>query len=190
MGFIDRYIEAVKHRESHPLFDKWVAISLITAACGRNVWSYKNDVTFYPNLYILLAGPSGKIRKSTAIGPASEIIPELKPGINLVSQKSTPEGLLSQLDTNQIDSTEPGSPITTNCMGYLIVSEFVSFLNKRSYEAGMDHCMLELFDCPPRYEYNTRTKGKIVLKDGGMNILACSTLDAMRKALPKECIGS
>ena len=59
--------------------------------------------TIYPNMYIILIGPSGRCRKGTAMRMGFEILKNV--GVKVVSESITREALIRQMKTsvNSVD---------------------------------------------------------------------------------------
>lgn len=77
MNFLEAFAAWIGRTEAPPAFVEWGALSLLAAACG-NRWyvpyRYGNDdVHLYPNLYVMLLGPSLS-HKSFVISRVKEIL--------------------------------------------------------------------------------------------------------------------
>ena len=76
-NWIDAFMLYTHNTEPPTLFRKWTAISCIAAAMQRKcVVEWGTSLTFYPNLFIVLVGPSAT-GKGTAMNPGLDIISEL-----------------------------------------------------------------------------------------------------------------
>ena len=71
--WINTYLAYTDNTEPPHLYKEWVAVSVIASALQRKVFLEWGPMTFYPNMYIILCGPSGKARKSTAMGPGMKL---------------------------------------------------------------------------------------------------------------------
>ncbi|KKL16209.1 hypothetical protein LCGC14_2497870, partial [marine sediment metagenome] len=72
--WVSGYIEYSQETESPLSYHVWTGISLLAAALQRRVyirWGYE---ILYPNMYIVLVGPSGKCRKGSAMNLGKDII--------------------------------------------------------------------------------------------------------------------
>ena len=93
--WIDAYMTFTENTEPAELFRKWTAVSVICAALRRKCRLDWGSLTFYPNMYIILVGPSGS-RKGTAMDPAYEIACEIA-DIKMAAEATTRESLIRQL---------------------------------------------------------------------------------------------
>ena len=59
MTFLDRYIQTAGVTFTPPAFHRWACLSLVAAALADRVWLEKLKKHVYPNLYVMLVGPSG-----------------------------------------------------------------------------------------------------------------------------------
>ena len=60
--------------ETSPLYLTWVGYATLSAIIGRRIYSHLGFTTIYPNLFIILVGPSGGARKGEAMKPAKRLI--------------------------------------------------------------------------------------------------------------------
>ncbi|KKL20109.1 hypothetical protein LCGC14_2458730, partial [marine sediment metagenome] len=89
------YLEYTGDQESPSLFHLWVGLSVIASALGREVWINRGYYTLFPNMYVVLIGASARVRKTSAIRIGYELFREALPNNTLISQKITPEALIS-----------------------------------------------------------------------------------------------
>ena len=143
----------------------------------------------YPNMYIVLIAGSGRMRKSTAIGVTRDILEQLSPPPNLISQKVTPEALLDAMHNT---GTQPDKTITigktTDCRGYLVTDELTNFLNHTSID--MVPMLTEFYDCRNKFSYQTKSRGLEPVTNSQLGILAATTPEELRKSIPEEVIGA
>jgi len=64
------------------------------------------------------------------------------------------------------------------------------FLNKKSYERGMATLLINLFDCKKEIAYETLKRGREVVPNACLTLLAGSTADLLRDAVPADAVGS
>ena len=111
---------------------------------------------------------------------------EVNPPPNIIAQMITPEALIEAV---KIVNPEDDTTIQSKCEGFLIVDELSNFLNKKTYDAGIGHILIPLYDCKDHFEYRTKTKGKVRLENACLGILAASTPDWIKAAIPEDSIG-
>ena len=107
--WIDGYVEFTDNSESPENFRRWTAISTIAAALQRKCFVEWGTITWYPNMYIVLVGPSGA-RKGTAMGPAYDMLEELN--IPMAANATTLQALIRRRkDTNHTEVKDSGEMI-------------------------------------------------------------------------------
>ena len=113
--WLDAYMEYTSNSEPPTLFRKWTGISVIAAALQRKCYVDWGMLTFYPNLYIILVGPSGT-RKGTAMYPGQDLLREL--GIPLAADATTLQALIRRLkETNNTQiNPDTGVPVFHSSM--------------------------------------------------------------------------
>lgn len=186
-NFLINFLKLAKGTEIPQIFAFWSGVAAISASLGRRVWLDMGPYTIFPNFYIVLVAPSGQFRKSSSVRLASGLLKELVPRPNLISQNLTPSALMEAMNANQ--TTEGTKLAVTTATGFAIVDELSTFLNRKSYEAGLASMLIEFYDCPADYEYRTRARGIERLEQPCLGILSASTVDWIRDAIPPEAVG-
>ena len=108
--WITSYLRYVDNTEPPNLYKEWVAVSVIASCLQRKCYLDWGPMTFYPNMYIVLTGPSGKARKSTAMGPGMKLLREM--GVKLAAESITREALIRELKTSNATQVDPVSGAT------------------------------------------------------------------------------
>lgn len=179
--WISNYVKYTDESEAAEVFRRWVAISSVAAALERKVWVNWSDLWFYPNLFVILIGPSGS-RKNTAITPARKMLNEID--IVMAAQSSTREELMERFDTGvQIN---PDGVIGEHASITMINEELYMFLGEENKELIQD--LTGLYDSPDEFEKATKTQGKNELVNVCFNLLGGMTPNLMQDALPKFAI--
>ena len=186
-NFILDFIDYCKETEIPGLFSLWCGISTLSCALSRRVWLDMGHYQVYPNLYIILVAGSGRCRKSTAIDQAANLLEEMEPKPNLISQKITNEALIEAIkitETNDHDHF-----LRETAEGFVIADELSVFLNAKSYEAGLASTLIQFFDCKKVFKYHTKGRGIEKLTNICLGMLSASTVDWIRSAIPFDAIG-
>lgn len=122
MSFIDLVLESTKEYEAPRRFYYWAALSSISAVLKDQVWfDMAKAYKLYPNLYVLLYGPSG-VRKGPPISLAERIVKAVN-ATRVINGRSSIEAVLKELGTF---STEPGRGLVKDSCGFLVASELSS----------------------------------------------------------------
>lgn len=140
----------------------------LAGAVGSNVWWYGGGARVqWPNLYVLLVGPSGT-RKSTAVDLPTAPLASAVPGC-LLDREFTPERFIRLL------AAHPAAVLKE--------SEFSSLLERMNsnYMNGMKQRLTDLYDCHERYDRSVQGTGGqgelISIVKPSLSILAASTVD-------------
>ena len=185
--WIDGFMEMTDNSEPPTLFRKWAAISAIASALQRKVrLELGLSLTFYPNLYIVLVGPSAT-GKGTAMKFASDIIEQI-PTIRLSAQATSLQALIRRMkDTNLTDVNIETGEQTYHSSLTIFSTEFTVFLGYHNQELIAALC--EWYDCHNRWTYETIARKKEEVVGVWVNLFAGTTPDAIQASLPIESIG-
>jgi len=185
--WIDGFMELTDNSEPPLLFRKWAAISAIAAALQRKVrLELGLSLTFYPNLYIVLVGPSAT-GKGTAMKFASDIIEQI-PTIRLSAQSTSLQALIRRMkETNLTDVNIETGEQSYHSSLTIFSTEFTVFLGYHNQELIAALC--EWYDCHNRWTYETIARKKEEIVGVWVNLFAGTTPDAIQASLPIESIG-
>jgi len=175
------YLEYTRNQESPSMFHLWTGVSTIAATLERKVFIDRGYYKLHPNIYIVLVGASARVRKSTAIGIASNIYKEAFPDASMFAQKITPEALIGMLKEN--------FTVKGVSAGYIISDELSVFLGNSAKDTSLIALLTKLYDCGDKFDYHTIVRGKELCEKPCCNMLAGTTPDWIRLALPIESIG-
>jgi hypothetical protein len=180
-NWIETYLEYTDNQESPKSFHQWVAVAIIGAILKRRVWIPRVKYTIYPNLYVILIAGSAKCRKSIALSIGVKLMRAMKQPPSILAQKITTEALIQTL--------EEGKETHGSCCGLAVASELSVFLGVDSMKSGLLAALTDLYDGHIDWHYRTRSRGKEELKEVTLSMIAASTKDWLRNALPKSAIG-
>ncbi len=185
--WLDSFMLLTENSEPPLLFRKWTAISAIASALQRKVRVELGlSLTFYPNLYIVLVGPSAT-GKGTAMKYASDIIEQV-PSIRLSAQATSLQALIRRMkETNLTDIDLATGDQQYHSSLTIFSTEFTVFLGYHNKELISALC--EWYDCHERWSYETIARKKEEVIGVWVNILAGTTPDAIQSSLPIESIG-
>lgn len=187
-NWLDGFMLLTENSEPPILFRKWTAIATVAAALQRKV---KVDIgislTFYPNFYIVLVGPSAT-GKGTAMKYASDLIDQV-PSIHLSAQATSLQALIRRMkETNLTDiDIETGDQIYHSSLT-VFSNEFTVFLGYQNRELIASLC--DWYDCPSRWTYDTISRDKEMIIGCWVNLLAGTTPDSIQEAFPSAAIGA
>lgn len=185
--WIAGFLFLTSNSEPPMLFKKWTAISAIASALQRKVRiEWGTSLTFFPNLYIVLVGPSAT-GKGTVMNFALDIMTKV-PAIRLSAQATSLQALIRRLkETNLTDiDFETGEQQFHSSMT-IFSKEFTVFLGYHNRELMSSLC--DWYDCDPRWKYETIARKTEEIIGVWVNILAGTTPDSIQSSLPIESIG-
>lgn len=185
-GVLEAFCKYTEDTEVPAVFAVWSAIATVSAVLGRNVFVDQGFFVIYPNIYTVLVAGSAKCRKSTSIGIAEDFLKEVRPQINLLSQKMTPEGLIAAL--GGMFGSEGDTQVIPAAIGIAIVDEFSTLIDKNSFKNGMIALLTDLYDAKD-FEYLTRSRGKEMVRNPCLSILGGSTIQWIKESIPVISIG-
>ena len=145
---------------------------------------HMGTLTWYPNMYIVLVGPSG-CRKGTAMNFSLDILDEI--GIKLASEAITREALIRELKTSSASHVDPLTGRMFHHASLTIFSpELTVFLGYQNSQLMSD--MTDWFDCRNRWTYRTKNQGTDEIIGVWVNLLGGTTPGLVRETLPNVAI--
>lgn len=184
--WISGYLEYADESEPPTSYHTWVAISLLASTLQRCVffkWGYE---TIYPNMYIILIGPSGKCRKGTAMRMGFEVIKEV--GIKIVSESITREALIRNMKTAVNSFVDPHDrKVYYHCSLSCISEELSVFLGQSDIKFLAD--LTDWYDSKDKWTYETKNSGIDSIQGLCFNLLGATAADWLISILPQEAIG-
>jgi hypothetical protein len=114
------------------------ALAVVSTLLGKRIYLPYGGIPLYPNLWVLILGPSSSFRKSTIVGKAQATIGDFEPTA-IFPEDFSRERFLEHL------SEHP--------QGLLVSSEFGNMLAlfSRDYMTGTKEMLSHLYDSPPKY---------------------------------------
>ena len=188
--WIDSFIEYTKDLESPLLYREWVAISVLAATLQRRCYIKLGTMTFYPNMYIILVGPSG-VRKGTAMRPGCSMLKQIS-GVHLASESVTREALIRSLKRIAGQVIDPDTQTSQSHSPITIYSEeFTVFLGYNNLTLISD--LADWYDCGKgafgEWTYETKSQGIDNIVGIWVNLIGATTPDLIASALPRDTIG-
>lgn len=183
--WLDSFLRWTENSESASTFRLWTGISCVAAALQRKCWVQWGALTFYPNMYIILVGPSGS-RKGTAMGPGNALLTDI--GIKLAAQSTTRQALIRRLKNSTYNHVDPISKEVSFHSSLTVFSEeFTVFLGYQNRELMADLC--DWYDCKRVWTYETKNMGTDEVVGVWVNLIGATTPSLIRSSLPQDSIG-
>ena len=184
--WITAFVEYTSCNSEPPeMYRMWSAISTIAGVLQRKCKLEWGMLTFYPNMYIVLVGPSG-VRKGTAMAPAQEMLDQL--GIKMAAEAITREALIREL--KNANSNE--SDITTGKMLFhssltIFSPELTVFLGYNNEQLMSD--LTDWYDCRNKWTYRTKNMGTDEIIGVFVNLIGATTPDLIIATMSLKAIG-
>lgn len=186
-NWIDAYMQYTEDTESPDIYNKWVALSMLSTAIQKKIVLHVGRLRIHPNIYVVLVGPPGS-RKSQAIDYGKEL---LKP---LTKVKTNPSKCTTELLINRIANSKQREMIngkdTVHTSFSIISDEFETFLGYKGKNDGMIGFLTDIFSGGnPNFEYETISRGKDTLENPYISLLAATTPSSLSNSLPLGAVG-
>lgn len=171
--------------ESPVVYFKWVGLSVIAAALQRRCYM-QWETKVYPNMFIILVGPAGGPRKTTAMRPG-KILMSNEPTIKLSADSITREKLIRRMaEVSEIEQLSDGAVLKHSSFT-VCSSEFTVFLGYKNEQFLAD--LTDLYDCADSWIYDTKGSGTDEIVGVCLNVLGATTPEHLQHALPVISIG-
>lgn len=156
-----------------------IATGLFTVASvlKRKVWFPREllgSYSLFPNLYIIVVGPQGVVKKSTTLDYAQDLLSNLE-GITLTSEAMSWSMLIKVL------SETPDHAVS------VVSDEFATFVGVTKIE--MFDLLTNLYGGRLKHDLETRARGKESVDRPCINLLAATTPTALTSLMPEHVIG-
>lgn len=183
--WLESYLIYVDNSEPPYTFKLWTGISVIASCMRRKCVLKWGSLTFYPNMYIVLVGPSGS-RKGTAMGPGADLLSDI--GIKVAAESITREALIRELKQSN-DTQVDASTGTMHLHSSLTIfsEELTVFLGYNNQALMADLC--NWYDCRKSWTYRTKNMGSDEILGVWVNLMGATTPELLQTTLPRDAIG-
>lgn len=202
-GWLGTYLRWAQEGEVPLGMHFWSAVSLLGAACKRNVFMDRGSFFLYPAHGVLLVGHSG-LRKTQALTALKQVLTSTNrladkwwqhqtsrppqevpfffdkdPRLNLLPNDVNFLGLLKKLrggiEAKFEDSIVRLSKVQDSC-GLLCLGELGSMLSKDGFSIGKTiDTLIEMLDAPDYYHYSSEKQGEVKLENVALSLVAATT---------------
>jgi hypothetical protein len=163
-GWFEWYAEYTAKTESPLSYHIFSSLVALGSAIGRRAYLNMGFYRLYPNYCAVLIGPTGRVKKTSAVNIAKNIIEKcsLAP---IMADKLTPEALAGALK-------ESGQQ-------FIYAPEFSVFFGKQKYNEGLTTLIIRLLDCPDKFVVRTMGRGAEEVENVALSVLGGSTLSLL-----------
>lgn len=188
-NWLDAYLRYTENSESPVSYHTWCGLSVIAGALQRKVYlNWGLGQVIYPNLYVVLVGPSGRTRKGVAIGIAKDILKQT-PGISITPESSSGrEAMIKAMQRALVNFQDPSDgKVKFHCSVTAFSEELSVFLGQGniSYLSNLT----DWYDSKDDWEYETVGRGKDSLQGLCLNLMGATAPDWIQSMIPQEAIG-
>jgi hypothetical protein len=177
-NWLMKYGEYTIESESPEQFHLWTGLSILGSAVRRNVWLNQGTHILYPNMYVILIGPPGRVRKSTSIRLGRHLLLGLD-GIHFGSDSCTREDLIKSLGKISVMAKQAAMTIHSTELSSLIEPSGIKMIQ----------FLTDIFDGDIKWQYSTKHQGKDLIENPVLNILAATTPTWIADGLPADVVG-
>ncbi len=181
--WIESYLDFTDNSEAPKIYHEWVAVSVIASVLQRKCW-LEWEKPIYPNLYIVLVGPSG-CRKGTAMYFGASFLREA--GIKLAAEAITREALIRELNGSTVFSTTPNGEQEMHASLTIYSEELTVFLGYNNIQLMQD--LADWYDCRSTWKYVTKNMGTDDIVNVWVNLIGATTPQLIQSALPQDAVG-
>ncbi len=147
----------------------------------------------FPNMYIVLVGPSGRCKKGTAMNMARDLLTGLST-VKITADSVTREAVIKNMMDAESSFTDPDGLMKSSVGGLCIHSSLTVFSDELSVFLGQNDIkflsnLTDWYDCKEVWKYDTRGRGEEEVKGVCINLLGGTAPDWFRSILPEEAIG-
>lgn len=184
--WLDAYLEFCKDSEPPQSYHVWAGMSTIAGALQRRVYMRWGRSTIYPNLYVILVGPSGRAKKGTALEFAKPFLHHIR--IPTIEGAITREKLIRRMGEAATPIPDPStSAMVMQCAVTYVSPELSVFLGQGNLKLLADLC--DWYDSPSKWVYDTKGQGTDTIEGVCFNLLGATAPDWLPSILPKEAVG-
>lgn len=187
--WLTKYIEYTENSESPISYHTWCGLSVIAGALQRRVYlKWGLGRIIYPNLYVVLVGPSGRTRKGVAIGIAKDFLKKI-PGISVTPESSSGrQAMIMAMKRAIVNFQDPSDgKIKFHCSITAFSEELSVFLGQGDI-AYLSN-LTDWYDSKDDWEYETIGRGKDSLQGLCLNLLGGTAPDWIQSMIPHEALG-
>ena len=187
--YLEDYAILTAGNEAPTKFHRWAALSTLSHAVGRKVWTDWGILgKIFPHIYLVFVGDPG-IKKSTAMNIAKQLVLNLK-DIPIAGESITRESM-TQLLGNETSRCAKvykweDKPVRYSQLS-IFANEFVNLLNSGGNPIGMIDFFTDVWD-QEVFRVETKNKGTDVILNPYVSILGCLTPETIRMLMAQKVI--
>ena len=192
LNFYKLYQHCMGRSEVPPIFHYWCCVSMIAAILEDRVYfDFYKDRPIFPNLFIMLLGPSGGC-KGLAISEAVDLVDRTSSVVvNKYRGSITAPRLVDKLG-GRIEKKDDQSCVIDDAKLWLVMDELANDVGAGGpiMVRGFLTMMTELYTGHYVFETGTRMHGDVTVDNACVNWLPGTTKAWLKKVLTKDMVDS
>lgn len=187
--WLDAYLEYTENSESPKSYHTWCGLSVIAGALQRRVYlNWGLGQVIYPNLYVVLIGPSGRTRKGVALGIAKALLKNIKTVSIAPESSSGRQAMILAMKRSFMNFQDPSDgKVKFHCAITAFSEELSVFLGQGDI-AYLSN-LTDWYDSKDDWEYETVGRGKDTLQGLCLNLMGGTAPDWIQSMIPPEAVG-
>ncbi len=187
--WLTSYLQYTENTESPISYHTWCGLSVIAGALQRRVYlNWGLGRIIYPNLYVVLVGPSGRTRKGVAIGIAKDFLKKV-PGVTVTPESSSGrQAMIMAMKRASMNFLDPTDGMVKFHCGVTAFSEELSVFLGQGDIAYLSS-LTDWYDSKDDWEYETIGRGKDSLQGLCLNLVGGTAPDWIPSMIPQEALG-
>lgn len=183
--WLEAFVNYASFSETPAKFSYWSGVAAIAGALERRVWVDQGRYKLYPNFYTVLVAKAGKVKKSSSVRDALSLLREVE-GINFGPDSITWERLVERMAKTATAENAGFSLDQANTTYSAItadVDELSTFLDPSN--KGLVSALIKLWDCPDKFDRETRMYGIEFIERPCLNMIAGTTPSWIKDSFDK-----
>jgi Protein of unknown function (DUF3987) len=188
--WLEAFLTYTEYGEAPEHMCYWSGVSAIAGALQRRVYFDQSpNFIWYPNLYIILVGPPGVVKKSSTADLGMSLLKQV-PDIHFGPSVTTWQALVTEFKESTEAFIDPVKRKHVEMSSITVASsEFGNLIpaNDRERREMID-MLTNLWDCKD-FDKKTNKDGKVLVKNPSLNLIACTTPSWIGENFPSYMIG-
>lgn len=187
--WLTAYLEYTDSSEPPTSYHTWCGLTVIAGALQRKVYLQQGlERTIYPNLYVILVGPSGRTRKGVALGIAKDMLSKVGTVSIAPEASSGRESLVMAMKravATYTDNTD--GKVKNHCSLSAFSEELSVFLGQGDIKLLAN--LTDWYDSKDVWTYETIGRGTDKVQGVCFNMAGGTAPEWIQSMLPREAIG-
>ncbi len=189
-NFLDDYAILSSNNQSPTEYHVWCALSALSHAVSKKVWTDQGIFKVHANMYVFLVGTAG-IAKTMAMRIAQNLIGDIE-NIPCAGDAVTKEALLRNLASDKSPSKKVynlnGTAVKYTHLS-IFANEFTTLIKAGGNEAGYIDMLVNIWD-QKVYNATTISRGEDKIINPYITLLGCITTPTLQNLIDNDLITS